>query len=84
MNPHHLPESSAGWESRVLNLNHAMMIEIIFAAIANQNGVRGVNLSQSCAPIHGMGRERMPSVVPKKPKAMPRLDCGTTLEMSDS
>ena len=49
-----------------------------------QKGVCGEKRSQSCAPIQGMGSERMPREVPKKPKASPRFSSGMTFEMRES
>ena len=34
--------------------------------------------------IQGMGSDKIPSVVPNSPNAMPRLSSGTTFEMSES
>lgn len=37
-----------------------------------QNGVWGDKFSHNCAPIQGIGNERIPKEVPKKPNANPR------------
>ena len=66
-----------------LNFIHATMMVIRLAANAIQKGVCGEMRSHSWAPIHGMGRDRTPSDVPKKPNASPRFDSGTTFEISD-